>query len=343
MSSTGVQIQKRKKGRYVSIIECFTDPVTGKRTSRTIKPFGYVEKDLEEDPDFMAKVYAECDQLRVDRAEAKRLRERQDMRLRPEREAYGSARLCIYGDAVLRRVWTELGLPGFFRASCCRSALGFDLDLHAFCAAASMILPPGDAVDSGVIVPQFLLDYGEVRAEHGPAMLTCLAGLRGRLEAFLAERVPDLAAFDPDDQEEAGPRETMCILPGLRAVRLETGTERRGFAVVRLLAEAVGHRIRKRLREEGEDIPFDDFVRLLTVPTLSHLPSVGRGEPLYLKTSHGFVPELRSIDPARTDVGREADRLMAAFGVGPMRTLETASGIRERLGVDLRLRIAAHG
>ena len=61
MSSTGVQIQKRKKGRYVSIIECFTDPVTGKRTSRTIKPFGYVEKDLEEDPDFMAKVYAECD------------------------------------------------------------------------------------------------------------------------------------------------------------------------------------------------------------------------------------------------------------------------------------------
>ena len=37
-----------------------------------------------------------------------------------------------------------------------------------------MILPPGDAVDSGVIVPQFLLDYGEVRAEHGPAMLTCL-------------------------------------------------------------------------------------------------------------------------------------------------------------------------
>ena len=61
----------------------------------------------------------------------------------------------------------------------------------------------------------------------------------------------------------------------------------------------------------------------------------------FLKT--GFVPELRSIDPARTDVGREADRLMAAFGVGPMRTLETASGIRERLGVDLRLRIAAHG
>lgn len=241
MSSIGVQIQKRKKGRYVSIIECFTDPVTGKRTSRTIKPFGYVEKDLEEDPDFMAKVYAECDQLRVDRAEAKRLRERQDMRLRPEREAYGSARLCIYGDAVLCRVWTELGLPGFFRASCCRSALGFDLDLHAFCAAASMILPPGDAVDSGVIVPQFLLDYGEVRAEHGPAMLTCLAGLRGRLEAFLAERVPDLAAFDPDDQEEAGPRETMCILPGLRAVRLETGTERRGFAVVRLLAEATPH------------------------------------------------------------------------------------------------------
>lgn len=103
------------------------------------------------------------------------------------------------------------------------------------------------------------------------------------------------------------------------------------------------HRIRKRLREEGEDIPFDDFVRLLTVPTLSHLPSVGRGEPLYFKTGHGFVPELRSIDPARTDVGREADRLMAAFGVGPMRTLETASGIRERLGVDLRLRIAAHG
>ena len=85
MSSIGVQIQRRKKGRYVSIIECFTDPVTGKRTSRTIKPFGYVEKDLEEDPDFMAKVYAECDQLRVDRAEAKWLRERQDMRLRPER------------------------------------------------------------------------------------------------------------------------------------------------------------------------------------------------------------------------------------------------------------------
>lgn len=111
MSSIGVQIQRRKKGRYVSIIECFTDPVTGKRTSRTIKPFGYVEKDLEEDPDFMAKVYAECDQLRVDRAEAKRLRERQDMRLRLEREAYGSARLCIYGDAVLRRVWTELGRP----------------------------------------------------------------------------------------------------------------------------------------------------------------------------------------------------------------------------------------
>lgn len=64
---------------------------------------------------------------------------------------------------------------------------------------------------------------------------------------------------------------------------------------------------------------------------------MGRGEPLYLKTGHGFVPELRSIDPARTDVGREADRLMAAFGVGPMRTLETRLSERHELEKPERL------
>jgi len=57
VSSLNVQISKRQKGRYVTIVETFIDPVTHKKSSRSVKTFGYIDDKLAEDPSYLDKIY----------------------------------------------------------------------------------------------------------------------------------------------------------------------------------------------------------------------------------------------------------------------------------------------
>lgn len=165
MSSLNVQISKRKKGRYATIIETFIDPVTRKKSSRSIKTFGYIEAQLAEDPNYLDKIYQERDALRKNREEADRLRAEKQKRIFPAysspecQEGYRAAPRLVYGDAAIRSLWEELQLDHWFKKTRFNGKISYDLDLAVFYMVACRMLLRGSRRKMIRHAPQFFFNY----------------------------------------------------------------------------------------------------------------------------------------------------------------------------------------
>ena len=138
MASLSIQISNRKKGKYATIIKTYIDPITRKRTSRSVKTYGYIDEELKKDPHYLDKIRKDLEELRKDVEQAEKLREEKERRIFPAissqecQDAYRAAPRLIYGDATIRSLWEELELDKWFRKTRHNAKIFYDFDLAVF-------------------------------------------------------------------------------------------------------------------------------------------------------------------------------------------------------------------
>lgn len=166
-----IQRQKKPKGVYISIIETFFDSSTRKRSSRTVKSYGYEHECLEKNPNFNAEIERDLAQIRANPSVlVPELRKELDWRIYPEvqggalgpQDKTGTEAVprFYYGDVALRTVWEELGLHKYFkRVSQNSKKITYDLDLALFYLVACRVLSPSSKRRAKAIMPQFFFDY----------------------------------------------------------------------------------------------------------------------------------------------------------------------------------------
>lgn len=165
MASINLQISRKAVGTYAAIVETFLDPITRKKTSRTIKSYGNIKHLEGEHEDVMAFLYQERDRLRRDPMAVKELRSEINNRIFPvvsqdeKEQAYKAAARLFYGDAAIRTVWEDLNLPQWFNKLKYNASLSYDLDLAVFYMTACRILMPASRRKMKSLAPQFLFDY----------------------------------------------------------------------------------------------------------------------------------------------------------------------------------------
>ncbi len=168
MSSLAIRVQCCSKGLYVNIVEAPVDPVTKKRTSRTVKRYGYLrpgsgQENATED-ELPAPVRKDLERLKQSPDEIDELRMQVDRKIYPSIETAKNAiaRHCapslIYGDAALRRIREEPDLPQWFHKVKYNAKLTCDLDPAVFYMTMSRILEPASRLRMKTRMPAFFFD-----------------------------------------------------------------------------------------------------------------------------------------------------------------------------------------
>lgn len=203
MASLNVQVSKRKKGKYVTIIETYIDPITRKRTSRSVKTYGYIDKELEKDPHYLDKIHEEVRTLRKDLEQAARLREDKEKRIYPTvdakecQDAYRASPRLIYGDAAIRSLWEELELDKWFRKTRYNAKIPYDLDLAVFYMIACRILNPCSRRRMVKITPRFFFDYqNNLKLDYLYDALGQIAKRKGTIIRYLTNKTENLLQRD---------------------------------------------------------------------------------------------------------------------------------------------------
>ena len=203
MASLSIQISNRKKGKYATIIKTYIDPITRKRTSRSVKTYGYIDEELKKDPHYLDKIRKDLEELRKDVEQAEKLREEKERRIFPAissqecQDAYRAAPRLIYGDATIRSLWEELELDKWFRKTRHNAKIFYDFDLAAFYMVACRILNPCSRLRMVKIAPQFFFDYqSNLKLDYLYDALGQIAKRKGTIIRYLTNKTGDLLQRD---------------------------------------------------------------------------------------------------------------------------------------------------
>ena len=207
MSSLNVQISKRKKGRYVTIVETFVDPITHKKSSRSIKTIGFIDDKLAEDPHYLDKIYQERDKLRKNLSEVADLRAEKKKRIYPSmnspegKDIYRAAPRLIYGDASIRAVWEELELDKWFKKTRFNTSLTYDLDLAVFYMIVCQVISSRSRLPMKERASLFFFDYmGNLEESNLFNALAQIAKRKDTIIQYLSEQINKLLLKQDDGQ-----------------------------------------------------------------------------------------------------------------------------------------------
>ncbi len=223
MSSISIQMLKRAKGTYIALIEGYIEPFTRKKSTRTVKSYGYLHELEAQDPEFMKNLETLRDHLRKHPEAVEQLRSETPRRNYPSSLSMSVTRatyappLLWYGGAVVRRVWEDLELDQWFARLAGALNSKVDLDRAMFQMTLSSLLPRRERRQLCSIVPPSLYDFEYRLTPKGlrealllivPRLTTLTRYINRRMDSFL-RRDTSLLFFEviPLRREGADPDE----------------------------------------------------------------------------------------------------------------------------------------